>query len=318
MVSFQCDACADTVKKPKLDQHRSRCFSSFTCLDCSKTFQKPSDYKGHTSCVSEAEKYQGALYKGVKKGQNQAENGPQSQSQSLLAATALLSVPKNTTTPTIHPSRLLQMSSFPSTRGNFQEHGRGGRMNRGGRGGFQGRGGYHAGGEKSFASSMNKLESTSGMRSWGSPVSNEISTSTPDPAAMPVSKTDDTGPKRHDTKRKKGDKGGTGSKANSKSRKGDDSFVVASKMEDIPDDSTPKRKKRKIDQVDTTPDIAVSASSKTNKRLKKRLAKLRGDEMTLERWVEGLGNDHKKNIQITDILKGVRVSLKDGSWILSV
>ncbi|ETW81090.1 hypothetical protein HETIRDRAFT_410215, partial [Heterobasidion irregulare TC 32-1] len=66
MVSFQCDACSDVVKKPKLDQHHSRCFSSFTCIDCSTTFAGPAQYKGHTTCISEAEKYQKSLYKGPK------------------------------------------------------------------------------------------------------------------------------------------------------------------------------------------------------------------------------------------------------------
>lgn len=58
--------CSDVVKKPKLDQHRSRCGTGFDCIDCSKTFNTPADYKGHTSCISEAEKYQKALYKGPK------------------------------------------------------------------------------------------------------------------------------------------------------------------------------------------------------------------------------------------------------------
>ncbi|KAI0633218.1 hypothetical protein C8Q77DRAFT_771735 [Trametes polyzona] len=66
MVSFQCDACGDTVKKPKLDKHRMSCQSSFTCLDCSTTFAGPAQYKGHTTCISEAEKYQKGLYKGPK------------------------------------------------------------------------------------------------------------------------------------------------------------------------------------------------------------------------------------------------------------
>ncbi|RSH91977.1 hypothetical protein EHS25_009348 [Saitozyma podzolica] len=74
MVSFQCDGCADTVKKPKLDQHRQRCWASFTCLDCSTTFQNQ-ESKSHTSCVSEAEKYQGALYKGAKKSSSEHETG---------------------------------------------------------------------------------------------------------------------------------------------------------------------------------------------------------------------------------------------------
>lgn len=54
------------VKKPKLDKHGSMCHSAFTCIDCSKTFQGPAQWKSHTSCISEAEKYQGNLYKGPK------------------------------------------------------------------------------------------------------------------------------------------------------------------------------------------------------------------------------------------------------------
>ncbi|KAG6919360.1 hypothetical protein DXG01_006909 [Tephrocybe rancida] len=58
--------CSDVVKKPKLDQHRSRCHGGFDCIDCSTTFHTPADYKGHTQCISEAEKYQKSLYKGPK------------------------------------------------------------------------------------------------------------------------------------------------------------------------------------------------------------------------------------------------------------
>ncbi|KAH8995747.1 hypothetical protein EDB92DRAFT_1845913 [Lactarius akahatsu] len=70
MVSFQCDACTDVVKKPKLDRHYDQCRASFTCIDCSATFAAPSQWKGHTSCITEAEKYQKSLYKGPKRGQD--------------------------------------------------------------------------------------------------------------------------------------------------------------------------------------------------------------------------------------------------------
>ncbi|KJA17538.1 hypothetical protein HYPSUDRAFT_1014314 [Hypholoma sublateritium FD-334 SS-4] len=73
MVSFQCHACGDVVKKPKLDQHRMRCHSGYDCIDCSTTFNTPADYKGHTSCISEAEKYQKGLYKGPKTGEAKAQ-----------------------------------------------------------------------------------------------------------------------------------------------------------------------------------------------------------------------------------------------------
>ncbi|KAN0132085.1 hypothetical protein V8E53_010122 [Lactarius tabidus] len=70
MVSFQCDACTDVVKKPKLDRHYGQCHASFTCIDCSATFSGPPQWKGHTTCITEAEKYQKSLYKGAKKGQD--------------------------------------------------------------------------------------------------------------------------------------------------------------------------------------------------------------------------------------------------------
>jgi hypothetical protein len=60
-------ACGDVVKKPKLDQHRGRCHAGFDCIDCHTTFNGPLEYKGHTQCISEAQKYQKSLYKGPKK-----------------------------------------------------------------------------------------------------------------------------------------------------------------------------------------------------------------------------------------------------------
>ncbi|KAM3584473.1 hypothetical protein VKS41_003286 [Umbelopsis sp. WA50703] len=81
MVSFQCDGCCDVVKKPKLDQHRQRCWATFTCIDCSTTFQNQ-DYKSHTSCISEAEKYEKSVYKGPKKGKNAKDQKPVEQNKS--------------------------------------------------------------------------------------------------------------------------------------------------------------------------------------------------------------------------------------------
>lgn len=98
MVSFYCETCCATLKKPKLDQHAQRCWAQFTCerppfpspgasvrvpgacarlgkasqanesterlttgrsagIDCSTTFQG-TDYRAHTSCISEKEKYE--------------------------------------------------------------------------------------------------------------------------------------------------------------------------------------------------------------------------------------------------------------------
>ncbi|EKV10977.1 Zinc finger, C2H2, LYAR-type [Penicillium digitatum] len=84
MVSFSCEACGDVLTKKKLDPHRGQCRgASFTCIDCMVHFYGM-EYRAHTSCMSEAQKYQGALYKEKpqkgKKGQkkqnpNQTPNG---------------------------------------------------------------------------------------------------------------------------------------------------------------------------------------------------------------------------------------------------
>lgn len=73
MVSFSCEVCNDTIIKKKLDQHTQRCYGAyFSCIDCSTTFEGTS-YRNHTSCISEAEKYEKALYKGPKKKQQQQQ-----------------------------------------------------------------------------------------------------------------------------------------------------------------------------------------------------------------------------------------------------
>ncbi|KAI8908962.1 hypothetical protein EDD86DRAFT_181543, partial [Gorgonomyces haynaldii] len=73
MVSFVCDYCQETIKKPKLDQHKGRCRQAqFTCVDCSVTFQG-TEYRQHSQCISEAEKYQKALYQPKKGKQNKPE-----------------------------------------------------------------------------------------------------------------------------------------------------------------------------------------------------------------------------------------------------
>lgn len=63
MVSFVCQACHDVVKKPKVDSHCSRCRECWvlTCVDCNTAFEGEA-FRKHTSCITEAEKYQGKLY----------------------------------------------------------------------------------------------------------------------------------------------------------------------------------------------------------------------------------------------------------------
>ncbi|KAG0643391.1 hypothetical protein HOY80DRAFT_1020221 [Tuber brumale] len=91
MVSFSCEICSDILKKPKLDSHAARCRGAYyTCIDCSKTFVE-GQWKGHTSCISEAEKYQGSFYKpekGKGKGEKGMENGATITADTIVTATA--------------------------------------------------------------------------------------------------------------------------------------------------------------------------------------------------------------------------------------
>lgn len=68
MVFFVCEGCNETLKKNKVDAHAARCRNCWavSCVDCSVVFEGD-DYAAHTSCVSEAQKYEGSLYRDKKK-----------------------------------------------------------------------------------------------------------------------------------------------------------------------------------------------------------------------------------------------------------
>jgi cell growth-regulating nucleolar protein len=80
MVFFICEVCNECIKKPKVEQHSSVCRSAwvFCCMDCGERFEGPA-YKAHTSCMSEAQRYEGKFYvpkenKGEKKQQSWMES----------------------------------------------------------------------------------------------------------------------------------------------------------------------------------------------------------------------------------------------------
>ncbi|RLN26767.1 hypothetical protein BBJ28_00021842 [Nothophytophthora sp. Chile5] len=79
MVFFVCEGCNETLKKNKVDAHAGRCRNCWavSCVDCSVVFEG-NDYATHTSCISEAEKYEGSLYQGDKaKPKNGKKQTPQ-------------------------------------------------------------------------------------------------------------------------------------------------------------------------------------------------------------------------------------------------
>jgi len=76
MVVFECERCNESLKKPKVAKHISMCGTSrVSCIDCCKTFGL-GEWEAHTSCISEAEKYQGKLFEA----KNKVPKGQQKQS----------------------------------------------------------------------------------------------------------------------------------------------------------------------------------------------------------------------------------------------
>ena len=64
MVFFICDACGESVKRGMVQKHVAKCRSCWvlSCVDCLKTFEGDA-YLTHMACMSEAQRYQGALYR---------------------------------------------------------------------------------------------------------------------------------------------------------------------------------------------------------------------------------------------------------------
>eukprot|EP01138_Halocafeteria_seosinensis_P002864 gb/GECG01002926.1/.p1 GENE.gb/GECG01002926.1/~~gb/GECG01002926.1/.p1 ORF type:complete len:300 (+),score=60.40 gb/GECG01002926.1/:1-900(+) len=105
MVSFICGACQETLKKNQVDKHIPKCPQCWvlTCVDCSQDFEGEA-FRKHTSCVTEAEKYQGKLYQAKKK-----KKSPQEQFLEAVASAAA-----DTTIKPQLQKLLKQLGDFPN------------------------------------------------------------------------------------------------------------------------------------------------------------------------------------------------------------
>ncbi|KAI9728930.1 MAG: hypothetical protein M1828_000015 [Chrysothrix sp. TS-e1954] len=112
MVSFQCEGCGDVLTKKKLDPHKQRCYDAFyTCLDCMTTFQG-TQYRSHTSCISEAQKYQGSLYKD-KNARSEASRSSNTSTNTSNAPKATRAPPETQARPAAKPSTQLARVDAP-------------------------------------------------------------------------------------------------------------------------------------------------------------------------------------------------------------
>ena len=115
MVFFVCEGCNETLKKNQVDKHAFRCRNCYavTCVDCQQTF--PGDtYTQHTECISEAEKYEGALYQGGKK----KKKSPQELWNECIE-TAIQNVPEAPQKLRSHIGNLGQLSNVPRNKNKF-------------------------------------------------------------------------------------------------------------------------------------------------------------------------------------------------------
>jgi cell growth-regulating nucleolar protein len=146
------------------------------------------------------------------------------------------------------------------------------------------------------------------MRSWGSPVVTE------DSLPVNIAEAVEEVGKKKKKKSKKGDKGGTGSKAGVNNGRAKSEGEVEVEMEE------PEKKKRKRDESAVESATPVVASEKTLKRLKKNMSKLEkgGEvELVLADWLSKAGKGKEGDIDTAEVLKGLKVSLSDGKWILT-
>ena len=79
MVFFTCNACGQSIRKNRVEKHwQTECPNCevLSCMDCGKDFYGE-EYAAHTSCITEAEKYQGALFKGERGGASKGDKKQQ-------------------------------------------------------------------------------------------------------------------------------------------------------------------------------------------------------------------------------------------------
>ncbi|KAI2494946.1 hypothetical protein MHU86_19591 [Fragilaria crotonensis] len=95
MVVFSCDGCGEVLKKQQVDAHAARCRScaSVSCADCAVHFFGD-DYRTHTTCMTEAERYEKSVYRGpsasstATNSQKKQKRNPQEEWMDLIARAA--------------------------------------------------------------------------------------------------------------------------------------------------------------------------------------------------------------------------------------
>lgn len=181
-------------------------------------------------------------------------------------------------------------------------------------------------------SGENKLARQGGMRSWGSPAVTETPNgdSNTNSHGLEVERTGNGGEVEEGKKKKrKGDKGGTGKKANSKRPRSevDDHEAITSHLTTTPDET--KSKKRKRDSTLAAPTNGESAatngmitvlSEKSLKRIRKNMSKLEksSDEKSLKEWLEELCKGKEEAFTPAEAMSSLKVDFTSGKWTIQL
>ncbi|XP_022091720.1 cell growth-regulating nucleolar protein-like isoform X2 [Acanthaster planci] len=119
MVFFTCHSCGECVKKAHVEKHYlTECHSCevLSCMDCGKDFVG-NDYKYHTKCISENEKYGGKDYRATAK----PNKGEVKQSQWIESVQAVSS--SQSTNPRVRSllNRLADFNNIPRKKTKFEK-----------------------------------------------------------------------------------------------------------------------------------------------------------------------------------------------------
>ncbi|KAJ1632328.1 hypothetical protein T492DRAFT_989610 [Pavlovales sp. CCMP2436] len=115
MVFFVCEVCNESLKKNKVETHSYSCKNCWVliCVDCNKSFNGDT-YAAHTSCMTEAQRYEGKLYDG------KSNKGDVKQAAWIARVHECAAEPSVAANLRVHVERLLGHDNIPRKKAKFE------------------------------------------------------------------------------------------------------------------------------------------------------------------------------------------------------
>lgn len=123
MVYFTCGACGEQIKKPQVEKHymgKCRNCNLLTCIDCLKDFHGD-EYKSHTQCMTEAQRYSKSGREGWDPNQGQGNKGEKKQQEWMNRLRGILDDSSTTLQPSVRKivDTILENDNIPRKRQKF-------------------------------------------------------------------------------------------------------------------------------------------------------------------------------------------------------